>query len=146
MKLEKYLPHWYPPGELAPDAKLIRLVVFCDEQGYSKTDEFDDLDNISYHLVFYYGQYPVAAGRIYTDEDGLTHLGRIAVVKEHRGTGLGRRMMEEMIRKAREINSRSLHLSAQSRVVGFYEKLGFTADGIEYMDGHIPHRDMFMIL
>lgn len=146
MERVDYTPHWYLQGELTADAKYIRQAVFCEEQGYSEANEFDDIDYISYHLVFYFGKHPVATGRIYTGKDGETHLGRIAVVKEHRGTGLGQRVMKEMIRKAGEINSRSLHLSAQSRVVTFYEKLGFTIAGEEYMDGHVPHRDMYMIL
>ena len=33
-------------------------------------------------------------------------------------------------------------LGAQTHAIGFYEKLGFTAFGPEYLDAGIPHRDM----
>ena len=35
---------------------------------------------------------------------------------------------------------------SQTHALGFYERLGFTAFGPEYMDAGIPHRDMVMDL
>ena len=37
-------------------------------------------------------------------------------------------------------------LGSQTHAIGFYERLGFTATGPEYMDAGIPHRDMTLAL
>ena len=133
---------WFPYGELAQDVCTVRTEVFCDEQGYPEDEEFDDTDAVSYHVAVYVNGKAVAAGRMYFDESRIMHLGRIAVDKKLRGSGVGKRVVEEMILKAETMNPAGFELSAQSRVMGFYEKLGFKAVGDEYMDGHVPHTRM----
>ena len=130
---------WLPFGEPSQDACDVRTEVFCREQGYPEDEEFDDIDACSYHITAYDDGKPIAAGRMYFDENRIMHLGRIAVVKRLRGTGVGKRIVEEMILKAEAMKPAGFELSAQSRAMGFYEKLGFTALGEEYMDGHVPH-------
>ena len=117
----------------------IRIRVFCDEQGYTPEMEIDDQDTDSWHVLLRSAGKPAATGRVYWKEAGVMALGRIAVDKEWRGKGIGRLIVEEMIRKAEELGAERLQLDAQCRAAGFYEKLGFTVCGEEHMDGHVPH-------
>ena len=127
-------------------AYAVRLEVFCEEQGYRPEEELDDADKTARHVIAFDGSVPVATGRLYTRGPGVIGLGRIAVRRSHRGTGLGARLVAEMLRKARELGARQAELDAQCRVIPFYEKQGFAVCGEEHMDGRVPHREMRMEL
>ena len=68
------------------DEVRIRTEVFIDEQGFEA--EFDDDDAVSKHIVLYEGGVPVAVCRIIPDGDSC-HIGRVAVVRDHRWMVLG---------------------------------------------------------
>jgi predicted GNAT family N-acyltransferase len=74
------------------------------------------------------------------------HIGRMAVRKPWRGQGVGALVMEHLMERARQRGDREVVLSAQTHAVGFYEKFGFVAEGDEYLDCDIPHRDMRKVL
>ena len=66
-------------------------------------------------------------------------VGRIAVIKECRGMHYGDKILsfaEQMIKKD---GGKNISLSAQLRVSGFYEKLGYKKVGSEYLDEFCPH-------
>ena len=87
---------------LPMDARLIREEVFEREQEFQ--EEFDCWEDVSLHAVLYQEGNPVATARMLLLEDGKTYkIGRIAVRKPYRGQGLGRRMVEVMEEKAREL-------------------------------------------
>ncbi|MDE6869430.1 MAG: GNAT family N-acetyltransferase, partial [Clostridia bacterium] len=69
------------PGE----AKDIRIEVFVKEQGFE--EEFDNVDNYATHVVAFDGGRAIATCR-YFCQDGYYLIGRIAVIKEYRGSGL----------------------------------------------------------
>ena len=134
--------HWIAPGEDFSPCRRIRIAVFCDEQGYRVEDEFDAEDAAAHHLLLTLDGEPVATGRILPVSEGVWRLGRIAVSRVLRGTGLGRVLVEEMRQKAQSLGAARFLLDAQCRVVGFYEKCGFVVTGEEHMDGHVPHVGM----
>lgn len=124
-------------------AKQIRVTVFMQEQGF--TEEFDALDGIATHLVLFDEQEPVATCRIWLDEDGY-HVGRLAVVKEKRGTGLGALMLAAAETHVRALGGHSISLHAQCRAEQFYRKCGYTPYGeIDYDEGveHVHMRKIF---
>lgn len=134
---------WKRTLEESPDARDIRMEVFVQEQGYDQALEFDGEDPAAWHLTVYQNGRAVATGRIMPKEGSAWILGRIAVRKALRGTGLGAVLVEEMSRKAAELGALELHVSAQTQARGFYEKMGFRAPREEtYMDGHILHIHM----
>lgn len=47
---------------LAEHAKKVREEVFMQEQGFQ--NEFDEIDNISWHIVMFHEEEPIAAYRI----------------------------------------------------------------------------------
>ena len=122
---------------LSDDEVRIRTDVFVEEQGF--VVEFDDDDAISKHIVLYDGDVPVAVCRIIPGEDGECHIGRIAVVREYRGKGIGSAVVTEAEDVARSMGFRESLLSAQVRAKRFYETLGYEAFGDEYLDEYCPH-------
>ena len=120
----------------------IRRVVFIDEQGVSEEEEIDGLDDECRHYLLTLGGAPMATARTRL-KDGELKIQRVAVLREGRGKGLGAAVMRHIIDEtARETPQRVIFLSSQTSAIGFYETLGFTAEGPEYLDANIPHRDM----
>ena len=129
--------------ELPMDAKKIREKVFVLEQGFE--NEFDDIDNIAYHLVVFYQEQPVGTARMF-DENGQMMLGRIAVLKEYRHLHIGSQILQLLENKARELGYHEVVLSAQVRVKSFYEKNGYVCLGEQYLDEYCPHIHMKKII
>lgn len=130
---------------LCEDAKLIRLSVFVDEQGFE--NEFDETDDKAAHLVFYIDDSPAAVCRYYLDDlsdlnEGVFHIGRVAVLKAFRGRNLGRQIMEAAEAEIIKDGGKVITLSAQTRVKEFYEKSGYVQVGEEYYDEFCPHIKM----
>ena len=129
---------WFFGDKGLEDAYAVRRAVFVEEQGISEADEYDGSDGACVHLVLYENAIPVATGRIMiTSEDYV--IGRVAVLKSHRGQQLGLGIMQALIQACCEMGSERQVLSAQLPARGFYEKLGFTAYGDVYDDAGIPH-------
>lgn len=64
---------------LPQEAKDIRIEVFMKEQGFE--NEFDDIDNISFHIVVFDEEKPIGTCRFFKENDHYT-IGRVAVLKE----------------------------------------------------------------
>ena len=74
-------------------------------------------------------------------------IGRVCVLAEMRGKGIGALLIEAAVREfAANPAIGKVKLSAQINALTFYERLGFTAEGDEYLDAGIVHRDMFRML
>ncbi len=120
----------------APEAREIRSEVFMGEQGFSK--EFDRLDDTAVHAVVYSDGRAAATGRLFKGRSGW-HIGRVSVRKEFRGAGLGGMVVRALEEKAKELGAEEIKLSAQVQAMGFYESLGYIAEGEEFYDEHCPH-------
>lgn len=131
-------------GDKLDGAFEVRLEIFVKEQGFSEELEFDGLDAVASHVVFYDDGKPVATGRAFQSADKPSEyiLGRIAVMKPYRGTGLGRELMDALEDAARQRGAATVMLGAQCRARGFYEKCGYEAVGEIYLDEHCPHIHM----
>ncbi|MBQ7186374.1 MAG: GNAT family N-acetyltransferase [Ruminococcus sp.] len=127
----------------APEAEAIRREVFMEEQGFH--NEFDDIDKRAYHAVIYTDGKASAVGRLFDGRSGW-HIGRVAVRKEFRGAGLGALVVMSLEEKAASLGAECIRLSAQVRAQGFYERLGYTAEGEEYLDETCPHIAMYKML
>ena len=102
------------------DARLIRTKVFIEEQGFSEQNEFDDIDEIALHVIIYKDDKPFATGRLYYKQG--YRIGRIAVLREERGTGLGDLTVRMLLFKAFEQEAEEVTVTAQLQAQGFYEK------------------------
>jgi predicted GNAT family N-acyltransferase len=119
----------------------LRREVFVIEQKVPEEIEHDADDLTATHIVGISEGAVVATLRILWKPD-YAKIGRVAVAASHRGRGLGARMIGFAIAHAKSKDQPSCYLESQADKTGFYEKLGFTAYGDEFMDAGIPHLKM----
>lgn len=127
---------------LGPAASEIRHKVFIDEQKVPQEEEWDGLDPECQHFLAMLDGKPVGTARLLPD----AHIGRVAVLANARGTGLGVLLMQAAIEASRHAGYSQVALSAQVQALAFYERLGFVAHGDEFLDAGIPHREMTLSL
>ena len=136
----------------------MRLEVFVGEQAVPFVQEIDARDFLATTIhVLAAGADGAAlgAGRLLRDpaRPDRVHLGRLAVRRIARGTGLGARLVAALedaaLRGAASAAPApggagiTVVLSAQERAMGFYERCGYrAAGGGRYLDAGIWHRDM----
>lgn len=120
------------------DAKPIRFQVFVDEQRVPAEIELDEHDARCIHALAYVEGTAVGTGRLLPDG----HIGRMAVLKSARRTGVGRAILRALIDAARRRGDRQVVLSAQVHAVGFYLAEGFQPEGRVYEEAGIPHQAM----
>ena len=123
-------------NELHKDCVHIREVIFVQEQGFMY--EFDDIDQICLHAVFYINGQPIATGRTFC-KGGVWYIGRIAVMPEYRGRDIGSEMVRTLEAEARRQGADSTTLAAQCRAAEFYEKLGYIQTNDFHYEEGIPH-------
>ena len=119
-------------------AKMIREQVFIQEQNIAAEDEWDAEDAVSLHFVVYDQDQPIATARLLQNNS----VGRVAVLKSHRGLGVGKVLMQAVIAYTQQQQRPFLVLSSQVHAQAFYQALGFMQEGEEYLDCGIPHIDM----
>lgn len=117
----------------------LRIEVFVREQGVPLELEYDEFDAVSLHAVC-----ADAAGRVLATgrllPDG--HIGRLAVVADWRGRGLGGRVLEALVAEAGRRGLAEVLLHAQTQAEDFYRRHGFVADGEVFDEADIEHRRM----
>lgn len=117
----------------------IRRIVFILGQSVPREEEWDGRDEESWHWLA-------------TDEDGKAigtarllpegQIGRMAVLEEYRGWGVGAAMLEAAVEKARHLGFAEVFLNAQTHALEFYRKAGFVEEGDEFDEAGIPHLRM----
>lgn len=129
-------------AELGEAASAIRRAVFIEEQQVPQEDEWDGRDDECRHFLALHGKTALGTARLLPDG----HIGRVAVLREARGLGIGAALMRAAIESARRRGHPRVVLAAQTHALAFYESLGFTAFGESFMDAGIPHRNMHLSL
>ena len=120
----------------------VRYRVFVEEQKVPAEIELDEFDPVSVHaLAFDAGGRALGTGRLLPDG----HIGRMAVLREARGAGVGSALLRALMKAARARGDREVMLSAQTHAIPFYERFGFAVEGDEYDDAGIPHRMMRLV-
>lgn len=123
------------------EAFKIREEVFVKEQGIDKNIEIDRFDDSATHLILYCDGKAIGTGRFYFD--GKDHrLGRIAVLKEYRGKGLGKIITEKLIEYALRKNVEKIIIHSQKYLENFYKGFGFKSVGKVFMEAGIKHIKM----
>lgn len=123
--------------------RIIRTAVFIHEQKIPEDLEWDEFDLISVHvLALNSDEQPIGTARLLPDG----HIGRMAVLKEWRGKGLGSAMLLKILEELRKQRMQKAILNAQMTAIKFYEKFGFQVSGKEFMEAEIPHIKMILLL
>ncbi|MGH8427808.1 MAG: GNAT family N-acetyltransferase [Gammaproteobacteria bacterium] len=118
----------------------IRTRVFIEEQHVPKALEWDDADGECLHALAFTEDQPIGTGRLTPD----AHIGRMAVLPEWRGRGVGARLLQTLLTAARERGESECRLMSQFSAIGFYERFGFQAYGDTFLDAGIVHRNMVL--
>jgi predicted GNAT family N-acyltransferase len=133
----------------------VRKEVFVVEQGVPQDIEYDAHDAhdaVAVHvLAVREDGTPLGTGRLLYGEAAAARtggegavgsLGRLAVIRDARGLGVGAALVRALEDAARARGLTAVDLHAQTHALGFYERLGYTAYGPEFPDAGIPHRAM----
>ncbi|MDX7999210.1 GNAT family N-acetyltransferase [Xenorhabdus sp. Reich] len=142
MKIKHSLGRKNP--ELIQQAFEIRKQVFADEQGFSAEMDIDEYDDIALHVVVFDGEKPIGVLRVIVKDSNIIKVGRVAVLKDYRGRGVGRKVMEYIEDYGRKNNITTIELSSQCHAQSFYESLGYQAQGEIYLEEGAEH--IFMTL
>jgi predicted GNAT family N-acyltransferase len=129
--LDAHHPLW-------PECCMIRQRVFIEEQQVPEALEWDDADETAIHLLATISGQSVACARVLPDG----HIGRMAVLPEWRGQGLGEALLLQAIQVCNQLEVTHAYLSAQTHAIGFYQQAGFEVCSEPYLDANILHVDM----
>ena len=125
----------------------LRTEVFVNEQNVPKELELDEKDNSEHtiHVGYFKDDKLIGVARLIDMDKEVIHIGRVAIDKNHRGEGIGHKLIlgcEDIAKKVlnRDFN---IELSAQVYVETFYKKLGYNRiNNNIYIDAGIEHIDM----
>ena len=126
------------------DVLSLRQRVFIIEQDcfYEDLDYFDQVAN---HLLLYKDNKLIGYSRVFPPgiKYDAASIGRIVTDSDYREKGYGRIVTQESIRFLKNNFPRSdIAISAQYRLVNFYEDLGFKKEGDVYLEDNIDHIKM----
>jgi predicted GNAT family N-acyltransferase len=131
-----------PWEDARAQASRIRFEVFVEEQKVPREIELDDQDVASVHALAFQENTAVGTGRLLPDG----HIGRMAVLKDWRGRGVGGSILGALVDAAKARGDRSVVLSAQVHAIDFYRKHGFVPEGEVYEEAGIPHQEMRLVI
>jgi len=125
----------------------IRFTVFVEEQQVPPSIELDAHDATSLHaLARNAAGEVIGTGRLLPAEvhagRRVGHIGRMAVLRGWRGRGAGGAILEALVDAARARGDTEAALSAQAHALAFYRVHEFVAEGEDYVEAGIMHRDM----
>jgi predicted GNAT family N-acyltransferase len=116
----------------------LRARVFCDEQGVSREEELDGLDEEALQIVALDESGVIATCRL-RDLGAEWKLERMAVEARVRGLGVGARLLAGAEDEARARGAEQMVLHAQIRAEPFYAANGYAPEGEWFMDAGIEH-------
>lgn len=139
-----YQVSWLQPGQDIAPAVELRDRVFGQELGFPTGT--DELDPLAHTLLIQQEGRVVACGRVAPLEDGRFKLGKIALDGQLRGSGMGRKLMENLEFKALELGAQEVFVAARNPALDFYTHLGYIPYGEAYQCGPEPHTDAKKVL
>lgn len=121
------------------DLRAVREPVFVQEQQVPIELEWDELDPLCVHVIARDASgKPIGTGRLTPEHK----IGRMAVLPEWRGRGVGDALLLALIQEAAQRRWPELRLHSQASAVGFYVKHGFVPYGERFMEAGIEHQSM----
>jgi predicted GNAT family N-acyltransferase len=120
----------------------IRRRVFIEEQNVPEEIELDADDEHAFHALAILDGVAIGCGRMLEHGHNEVKIGRMAVLREFRKTGVGAHILRFLIDRARARGLRKAILHAQLTAEGFYLKEGFNPVGGVFDEAGIAHRKM----
>ena len=119
----------------------IRFRVFVDEQSVPPEIELDEYDAVATHAIALLDGVAVGTGRAIV-EGGSARIGRMAVDRQHRRSGVGGLVLRFLEDESREQGATEFVLHAQEYVKAFYAGHGYEEHGDVFVEAGIPHIEM----
>ena len=116
----------------------LRVRVFCDEQGVSREEELDGLDDEALQIVALDESGVVATCRL-RDLGAEWKLERMAVEARVRGLGVGASLLVGAEAEARTRGAEQMVMHAQIRAEPFYAATGYPGEGAVFMAAGSEH-------
>jgi predicted GNAT family N-acyltransferase len=121
------------------DLRAVRDTVFVREQNVPEELERDALDPLCVHvLARALDGTPIGTGRLTPEH----RIGRMAVLPEWRGKGVGDAILLALVDEAQQRGWREVALNAQVSAIEFYRRHGFVGDGERFWEAGIEHQAM----
>ena len=129
----------------------LRTEVFINEQNVPKELELDEKDNSEYtiHIGYFKDDKLIGVARLIDMDKDIIHIGRVAIDKNHRGEGIGYKLILGCEDIAKNVLNKdfTIELGAQLYAENFYKKLGYNrVNNNIYIDAGIEHIDMRKII
>jgi len=126
-----------------PDLRRVRETVFVQEQGVPLALEWDELDPQCHHVIARDERgAAIGTGRLTPKHT----IGRMAVLLDWRGRGVGDAMLRALIEQARANGWHEVSLHAQASAIDFYARHGFLPFGERFEEAGIEHQSMRILL
>ncbi len=129
------------------EATRLRHEIFAEEQGIAPELMVDAADASAVHVMAFnrLGQ-ALGTGRLVVGSRGVSQIGRVAVNRVLRGSGVGLQIVQALLDAAAQRGDREVMLHAQRNAEGFYRRAGFTPRGDYFEEAGIAHREFFEAL
>ena len=136
--------HW---NTLKDKTQPVRTQVFVQEQGIDAKEEWDTADADAVHAVITnrFG-HPLGTARLLEKSSGVAQIGRMAVVRVMRGSGLGGQLFNALVNIAKARGDKEVLLHAQTSAQAFYAREGFVPVGEPFDEVGIAHIEMRKVL
>jgi predicted GNAT family N-acyltransferase len=127
-------------------SRALRHDVFVEEQAVPLEVEVDGLDAECQHFLARRSQTAADAEdmAVATARARLTQRGwkieRVAVARSQRGRSVGTALVRHMLSQSPP--GLTVYVHAQESALGFWQRMGFVAEGPGFVEGGIPHRVM----
>lgn len=119
---------------------LLRKNVFVIEQKMFNHTDMDKNDNNAYYLIALVNGIAAGTVRVYPLENNdCWEGGRLAVKKEYRKMDVGGRLVSEAVKYVVQRGARHFSANIQKENIVFFETLGWTVDGSEFIYRGHPH-------
>lgn len=120
-------------------AYYVRIQGMAKQHNISLRREFDEHDAPdTKYIVLTDEGFPIATCRFYQIDKNSAMIGRVVVLPEYRGQGLGKRVMCEAENWLSDIGYTLAVIESRDVAVNFYQRLGYIVT-----DAHIIHGDTF---
>ena len=121
------------------ELRAVRETVFVQEQQVPLEEEWDALDPLCRHVIARdEAGAPIGTGRLTPER----RIGRMAVLADWRGQGIGDAMLAALMAEARALGWPVVSLNAQVSAEAFYARQGFIPEGERFMEAGIAHQSM----
>ena len=131
--------------DLYTQAKDIRTICFFNKMKNASELINDAYEKDAYHAICSdtHGNV-IGTGRIHI-EKSVAVISQMAVKPEHQKSGVGQKLLKELLVKCKQIKVKRVELSARETAIQFYSKYGFLKIGVIYssLKTGILHQKMY---